>query len=171
MGRTVPTYRMTLEGAAARFAEYRRALREADRRAFDRLIDRARAHSSAASYEASLDPHEVLFLSVLLDQELEIARLQRAVEEISWSVLGRPAGSSGTIDAFAPRRPKPPVHAAEGDSNESLPTVEDSTDPTPAGWNGASKEDGRRASSGPKPDEELGHARLAAKDARRSDSF
>ncbi len=94
---------MTLEGAATRFGEFRRALRERDRKAFDRVIDRARAHSSAASYEAALDPDEVLFLSILLDQELAIMKLEGALDALAWAVLGRPAGAAESLDAFSPR--------------------------------------------------------------------
>jgi hypothetical protein len=142
MGRTVPTYRMTLESVARRFGEFRHALRERDRVAFDRLIDRARQHSSAASYEASLEPTEVLFLSVILDQELEIARLFRAVDEISWSVLGHPAGSTGTLDSFVPGGPSgnPPGTKglpAEGSSAESKTRIMgDLVDQGGRGWRG-----------------------------------
>jgi hypothetical protein len=103
LGRTVPTYRMTLEGEAARFGEFRRALRARERGAFDRIIDRARAQSSAASYGAALDPDEVMFLSILLDQELAIMKLEAALDELAWAVMGRPAGAAESLDAFAPR--------------------------------------------------------------------
>lgn len=69
MGRTVPTYRMHLEAILNGWMDYRRALRERDRRAFDRLLGRARQHSSAASYCAHMDPVELAFLSILLEME------------------------------------------------------------------------------------------------------
>jgi hypothetical protein len=76
MGRSVPTYRMTLEGVIAGWNEFRRALRTEDREAFDAVVNRARLHASAASYQASTDPVETVFLAILLEQEKEIRRLK-----------------------------------------------------------------------------------------------
>jgi predicted CopG family antitoxin len=52
--------------------DYRRALREKDREAFDRLLGKARQHASAASYAARLDPTDQAFLSILLEMEKDI---------------------------------------------------------------------------------------------------
>jgi hypothetical protein len=125
---------MTLETVALRFAEFRRALRERDSVAFDRLIDRARQHSSAASYEASLDPSEVLFLSIILDQEMEIARLLRAVDELSWAVLGHPAASAGTLDAYVPERE--PSAGQPAPLGLAARIMGDYVDPRGRGWQG-----------------------------------
>jgi len=73
-GRSVPTYRMTLEEIISDWKEFRRALRREDREAFDALVNRARQHSSAASYQASADPVETIFLSMLVDMEKELGR-------------------------------------------------------------------------------------------------
>ncbi len=72
MGRTVPTYRLHLESILDDWMDYRRALREKDREAFDRLLNKARQHASAASYSAHLDPTILAILSVLLEMEKEI---------------------------------------------------------------------------------------------------
>ena len=72
MGRTVPTYRMHIESILNDWMDYRRALREKDREAFDRLLDKARQHASAATYSAHLDPTDLAFLSILLEMEKEI---------------------------------------------------------------------------------------------------
>ena len=72
MGRTVPTYRLHLESILNDWMDYRRALREKDREVFDRLLNKARQHASAASYEAHLDPTDLAFLSILLETEKEI---------------------------------------------------------------------------------------------------
>jgi len=76
MGRTSPTYRNTLESVLNGWSDYRRALSKEDRDAFDSMAARARAHSSAAMYAAFQDPLEGAFLSILLEQEKEIARLR-----------------------------------------------------------------------------------------------
>lgn len=72
MGRTVPTYRLHLESILNDWMDYRRALREKDREAFDRMLNKARQHASAASYTAHLDPTNLAFLSILLEMEKDI---------------------------------------------------------------------------------------------------
>ena len=72
MGRTIPTYRLHLESILNDWMDYRRALREKDREVFDRLLNKARQHASAASYAAHLDPTDLAFLSILLETEKEI---------------------------------------------------------------------------------------------------
>lgn len=72
MGRTIPTYRLHLESILNDWMDYRRALREKDREAFDRLLNKARQHASAASYAAHLDPTVLAILSILLETEKEL---------------------------------------------------------------------------------------------------
>jgi len=76
MGRTVPTYRLHLETMLDRWTDYRRALREKDRELFDRMVEKARIHSSAASFCAHLDPVELAMLSILLEMQREIEDLK-----------------------------------------------------------------------------------------------
>ena len=72
MGRTVPTYRLHIESILNDWMDYRRALREKDREPFDRLLNKARQHASAASYCAQMDPTILAILSILLEMEREI---------------------------------------------------------------------------------------------------
>lgn len=74
VGRTVPTYRLHLESILNDWTDYRRALREKDREAFDRVISKARQHASAASYCAHMDPTILAILSVLLEMEKDAER-------------------------------------------------------------------------------------------------
>ncbi len=83
MGRTIPTYRLHLESILNDWMDYRRALRERDREAFDRLLYRARQHASAASYSAHLDPTDLAFLSILLEMEKELEALRTRREPSS----------------------------------------------------------------------------------------
>ncbi|UCG68204.1 MAG: hypothetical protein JSV09_10300 [Thermoplasmata archaeon] len=76
MGRTVPTYRMVLEQVIKRWDNFRRALRRGDREAFDRMMNKARMHSSASLFNVHMDPTESMFMSIILEQEKEIARLK-----------------------------------------------------------------------------------------------
>ena len=77
MGRTVPTYRMASESLFQSWSDFRRALPQEDRVAFDRLSDKVRLHASACSVAAFLDPLEGALLSILLEQEKELERLRK----------------------------------------------------------------------------------------------
>ncbi|MBN1677065.1 MAG: hypothetical protein JW880_00860 [Candidatus Thermoplasmatota archaeon] len=68
---------MALEALAQQWNDYRRALRSADREAFDALVNRARMHASAATYAISLDPAESALLSMLLEHEKELLEIRR----------------------------------------------------------------------------------------------
>lgn len=83
MGRTIPTYRLHLESILNDWMDYRRALREKDREVFDRLLNKARQHASAASYSAHLDPTDLAFLSILLEMERELEALRARRERSS----------------------------------------------------------------------------------------
>lgn len=82
MGRTVPTYRMVLEQVIKRWDNFRRALRRGDREAFDRMMNKARMHSSATIFNVHMDPTESMFMSIILEQEKEIDRLKGKAEEV-----------------------------------------------------------------------------------------
>jgi len=77
MGRTVPTYRMTLESIVQSWSDYRRALPKDDREAFDEMTNKARMHASASTYATFTDPVEGALLSILLEQEKELRRLRK----------------------------------------------------------------------------------------------
>ena len=101
MGRTVPTYRHHLESILDRWTDYRRALREKDRELFDRMVEKSRMHSSAASFCAHLDPVELAMLSILLE-------MQREIDEVK--------GNRGqTVDVKPSRRPLAPKMVREKD--------------------------------------------------------
>ena len=74
MGRVVPSYRQWLESELRELQKFRRALRGKDKEAFDRVIELARRHASAASYLASEDPHRAFTLAVLIELVKEIER-------------------------------------------------------------------------------------------------
>jgi hypothetical protein len=82
MGRTVPTYRMLLEQVIKRWDNYKRALRKGDREAFDRIMNKARMHSSASLFNIHIDPTESMFMSIMLEQEKEIDRLKGREQEV-----------------------------------------------------------------------------------------
>ena len=67
MGRTVPSFRMLLEGIIDELSAFRRALRGKDRNAFDGLMNKARAHTSSYTIVPLLDPMDAMFLSISND--------------------------------------------------------------------------------------------------------
>lgn len=77
MGRSVPTYRQIMEDRIREWGLFRRALRKDKQNLFDGMMFRIRSLASAASYQASIDPVEMMFLCILLDQEREILELKR----------------------------------------------------------------------------------------------
>lgn len=78
MGRTVPRFRMLLEGLIGELSDFRRALRGEDRVAFDSLMNKAREHASSCTVVPTLDPMNAIFLSILVEQEKEINSLKVA---------------------------------------------------------------------------------------------
>ena len=81
MGRTVPTYRMVLEQVIRKWDGFRRALRRGDREIFDAMMNKARMHSSASIFNVHMDPTESMFMSIMLEQEKEIAHLKARKKE------------------------------------------------------------------------------------------
>ena len=82
MGRTVPTYRIVLEHVIKKWDNFRRALRKGDREAFDKMMNKARMHSSASIFNVHIDPTESMFMSIMLEQEKEIDKLKGKVKEV-----------------------------------------------------------------------------------------
>jgi hypothetical protein len=68
---------MASETIFRNWSDFRRALPQEDREAFDRLSDKVRTHASAATCAAFLDPLEGALLSILLEQEKDLERLRK----------------------------------------------------------------------------------------------
>jgi hypothetical protein len=83
MGRTVKTASMLIGEEAGRWSDFRAALRQKDREAFDRLVAYSRRHFSAISNSGIIDPFEAVVLSLLLEYEkrLEALEKEKADEE------------------------------------------------------------------------------------------
>lgn len=82
MGRTVPTFRATLEDAIKRWDGYRRALRQRNREAFDRMVDACRLHSSASGQALRSEPLEAMFMSILLEHQRKLEALNAKVDRV-----------------------------------------------------------------------------------------
>jgi len=74
------SYRKELDEIKEEWNNYRRALRGAERDAFDQLIKHAKAHQTAGEKQDHYKPMETFFLSVILEQQMEIMRLKKKLE-------------------------------------------------------------------------------------------
>ncbi len=80
MGRTLPSITQLFHQEAEALSRFRRALRRADQRALDDLLDAAQKHLSAAAYAANPLPFEMLLLAMLLEEHKKVLRLEQALE-------------------------------------------------------------------------------------------
>ena len=79
MGRTVPTFRNIVESFGWEWNDFKRALREMDREAFDELLNHARRHASAGSNMSNPNPFEPVVMSILVEHEKTIRELRKDV--------------------------------------------------------------------------------------------
>lgn len=79
MGRTEPTFRNLLDRLQGEWSDYRRGLSPRQQKAFDALFQKARAHASASGNVCRVDPLESVFLSMLLEHEMELQTLRAAL--------------------------------------------------------------------------------------------
>jgi hypothetical protein len=96
VGRTVPSFRLLLESIAVELTAFRRALRGRDREAFDSLMNMARKHASSSTVAPLLDPMDSMFLSILIEQQNQINRLQEAVYASAGCAV-RPGGQHSNM--------------------------------------------------------------------------
>jgi hypothetical protein len=87
MGRTLATFTQLVQQEIATWKRYRRALRAEDQQALDELFAAARRQSAAGAYLARDTPFDVMLLSMVVEQQKQIQRLQR-------TLTGRDARSS-----------------------------------------------------------------------------
>lgn len=81
MGRTLATANQIILDEQTAFAEFRRALRREDQRAFDTLFAAARKHTAAISQAGHALPFESILLAMLLEQARELEHLRMLLEE------------------------------------------------------------------------------------------
>lgn len=80
MGRTVPTFRNIIESFGLDWSDFKRALRDMDRKAFDNLMNHARRHASAGSNMINPNPFEPVVMSILVEHEKTLRKLREHVE-------------------------------------------------------------------------------------------
>jgi hypothetical protein len=76
MGKTVESFRMALEGEISQWRGFVRALRQADREAFEELMDMCRGFASESSCATNPIVFEPMVMSILLGQQKKIRQLE-----------------------------------------------------------------------------------------------
>ena len=82
MGKTVASYRMALDRELQRWSGFARALRKEDRTAFDRMMDTCRNYASAGSNATRPVVFEAMAMSILLQQQKNLNRLEKELDAI-----------------------------------------------------------------------------------------
>ena len=80
MGKTVESYRMAIEDEIRRWNGFAKALRTEDREAFEALMDACRNYASAGSNATQPILFEPMILSILVSQQKQIMRLEKALD-------------------------------------------------------------------------------------------
>ena len=81
MGRTVPTFTNIIDSEIASWSKFRRGLRKEDQEAFDELFRFVRRHLAENFYAMRTIPFESIAMSIMLEQQKQLARLERQVEK------------------------------------------------------------------------------------------
>jgi hypothetical protein len=81
MGKTVESYRMALEEEISRWKGFHFALRTEDREAFEAVMDACRNLASAGSNATQPILFEPMVISILVHQQKQIIRLQKALND------------------------------------------------------------------------------------------
>lgn len=77
MGRTIPTFRQMIESFGMEWTDFRKGLRQQDQDMFDALLNHARRHSAAGHNFPHPIPFEPIVMSILLEHEKQIRRLEQ----------------------------------------------------------------------------------------------
>jgi hypothetical protein len=109
MGRTVPTFVQRVEETSQHWAKYRRALRREDQEYFDRLFQRVRSYTPAATYQCHDNTMEAILLSIALDMEKRLCAVERILQHarVRHEIAGMdsgPVSQPARDDSLADRR-------------------------------------------------------------------
>jgi hypothetical protein len=87
MGKTVESYRIALDMEIQKWSGFARALRIEDREAFEQITDACRNHASAGSNATRPVIFESMAMSILLEQQKKIAKLQKELDAIKQRLI------------------------------------------------------------------------------------
>jgi hypothetical protein len=82
MGRTVPSFRITLATEQTEWKPFRNALEKKERKEFDEMWDIPRLYVSACSNSCQLVPLQPIIMSILFLHYKELLECKREVEEL-----------------------------------------------------------------------------------------
>lgn len=77
MGKTVESYRLALDTEIQTWNGFVKALRTDDRDAFEQMTDACRNHASAGSNATRPEMFEPMVMSILLEQQKKLIRLEK----------------------------------------------------------------------------------------------
>jgi hypothetical protein len=82
MGKTVESYRLALDTELQTWRGFVTALRSDDREAFEKMTDACRNHASAGSNATRPVILEPMVMSILLEQQKKLTRLEKELDAI-----------------------------------------------------------------------------------------
>ena len=81
MGRTLQPFRRALEEELATWDEFKKTLGDKDQEIVDQLMNYARQHADAGSMAGRSSISEIIFISIAIEQQKMILRLQEKLEK------------------------------------------------------------------------------------------
>jgi len=86
MGRTVPTFTNLIDAELSSWSKFRRGLRKEDQELFDELFRAAKLHLAENFYAMRAIPFESMMMSIAVEQQKAIRRLEEEVKKLSMSM-------------------------------------------------------------------------------------
>jgi len=90
VGKTVESYRRALESEIIMWNGFARALRSEEREAFEALMDACRSYASAAGNATRPILFEPMMMSILLNQQMSLLRLQKELNDLKGQPTPQP---------------------------------------------------------------------------------
>lgn len=108
MGRTIPTFRQLIEETIQHWSKFRRALRQEDQVYFDRIFQRVRCYTQAATYQVQDNPLEAILLAIAIDQEKRLGAIEKQLQQkgllcANYGMVTRPLPLPAGDDAVGDR--------------------------------------------------------------------
>jgi len=82
MGKTVESYRIALDIEIQSWKGFEKALRTDDRETYEQMTDACRNHASAGSNASKPEVFEPMVMSILLEQQKRLIRLEKEHDAI-----------------------------------------------------------------------------------------
>ena len=83
MGRTVPTFTNLIDVELSSWSKFRRGLRKDDQEIFDEIFRASKLHLAENFYAMRAVPFESMMMSIIVEQQKALRRLEKVVESLS----------------------------------------------------------------------------------------